>query len=142
MPVFLVAPAAAVICPAIALCVIFPVVFIHELSSKSLHGFWVSLGSWKYTGDPKVRRYFLRKLRSTNALAFYAGIDEYRFILFKRSTKKAYLEITLYFTITFLLSVPADSLLGSVIWRNRSSYECRKEELLFYFDACLDCRRE
>jgi hypothetical protein len=115
MPVFLAAPAAAVIAPAIALCVIIPVVFIHERSSKSLHVILVSLGSTKYTGDPKVRRYFLKKLRCTNALAFYAGIDEYRFVLFQRSTKKAYLEITLYFTITFLLSVPADSLLGSVV---------------------------
>jgi hypothetical protein len=115
MPMLLAPPVAAVISPAIALCVSFPVVFIHERSSKYLHRFWVSLGSTKYTGDPKVRRYFLRKLRCTSALAFYAGIDEYRFVLFKWSTKKAYLEITLYFNIAFLLTVPADSPLGSVV---------------------------
>jgi hypothetical protein len=114
MPIYLCAPAAALICPTIALCVIFPVVSVHEGSTQSLHRFLQKMGSKKYSRETAIRKYYLKKLHSTSAMCFYGGFEDARFLRFKRSTKKAYLEMTLYFTMNFMLSVPSDSLMGHV----------------------------
>jgi len=110
MPLYLLAPSLMILAPVFTFSTIVPVVYIHEGSTNILHTQKRNLSSLARSCPYLKRKYFILRIKETYPLTFFAGISGFNFFTFKRSLKKSYLEITLYFTITFLLSVPVELL--------------------------------
>jgi hypothetical protein len=58
--------------------------------------------------QPKLRKYYKRKLRATRAVTIYAGIGEYVFFPLLRSTKFNFLGLISTATTNLFLGLPSD----------------------------------